>query len=401
MRGGGSEQQVLLLLRHLDRLEFAPELYLTERVGDLLPLLPDDVPIHSFQDATNVGGLYFPGRALRQQANHLRELIVSRDIDVVYDRTFHMTMIAGPATRSTRVPRVSTIVSPPELALPAVERRFVWLKRRRLAKAYRHSDTVVAVSQQAASSAESYYGLTNGSVQVVRNPVDVDRLQNAAAEESFSRDDRLTLVCVGRMTREKGHHDLISAMELLEANGKGELPSMRLLMIGDGPLRGDLQLRWDRSTHHHQIEFLGTQANPAPMIAAADALVLPSHFEGMPNVVLEAMALETPVIATRSGGTVELECEAPAILWAEPRNPASLADAIHELSLDQDSARQRAQRARLCIGQHHDVAKTTRQIESLLRLAADDFSDSSIGLPLSVTCSTTTSRRRSRPDQTN
>ncbi len=68
-----------------------------------------------------------------------------------------------------------------------------------------------------------------------------------------------------------------------------------------------------------KLEFLGTQHNPLPYVAAADALVLPSHFEGMPNVVLEAMALGTPVIATRAGGTVELEREKPTILWAQPR----------------------------------------------------------------------------------
>ena len=243
MRGGGSERQVLLLLRHLDRQKFAPELYVTEPVGDLMSLVPSDVPVHAHDDAARWGGLYWPGRALSRQIHYLRNLIRDRDIDVVYDRTFHMSLIAGPAAKAIGVPRVSTIVSPPELALPAVETKFVWLKRRRLARAYRASRAVVAVSRQAAASAASYYALPTAAIQVIPNPVDVQQLRTDAAARSVDDDDRLTMVCVGRMTAEKGHHDLITAVELAETNWGAALPRLRLLMIGDGPLRAELQGR--------------------------------------------------------------------------------------------------------------------------------------------------------------
>ena len=154
MRGGGSEQQTLLLLEHLDRTKFAPHLYLTHREGDLLARVPDDVVINEFQPSRS--RLYFPGRALGDQVSHLTNMVRSEKIDVIYDRTFHMTMIAGPAARAADVPRVSTIVSPPDRALPLVERRFVGLKKRRLAKAYRDSSRVIAVSQNAADSAARY-----------------------------------------------------------------------------------------------------------------------------------------------------------------------------------------------------------------------------------------------------
>ena len=136
MRGGGSEQQTLLLLQHLDRSQFVPHLYLTERAGDLLPRVPADVTIHAYGDQTREPMVYVPGRMLHRQSQDLSELLERHSIDVIYDRTFHMTLVAGPAARQCRIPRVSTIVSPPELALPMVERRFIWLKRRRLARAY-------------------------------------------------------------------------------------------------------------------------------------------------------------------------------------------------------------------------------------------------------------------------
>jgi glycosyltransferase involved in cell wall biosynthesis len=371
LRGGGSEKQTLLLLQHLDRSRFTPQLYLTQRAGDLLAQVPDDVVVHSFEDASRRGGLYFPGRALAQQVDYLRSVLSDNAIEVIYDRTFHMTMIAGAAARGSRgrvqIPRVSTIVSPPEHAVPMVERRFVALKRRRLAKAYRQSSSVVAVSRQAAESAERYYGLNAGTVHMIHNAVDCQALRREAQSQAIERDERITFVCVGRMTAEKGHHDLISAALLAQSQWPGSLPGLRLWMVGDGPLRGELESQCrGGKIEPGSIEFRGPQSCPAPFIAAADALVLPSHFEGMPNVVLEAMALGTAVIATRAGGTIELERDQPTILWAEPAKPASLAAAMLQLASDRAAAARRADAARAMVEKHHGVSQLTSRIEQLL-----------------------------------
>ncbi len=366
MRGGGSERQTLLLLRHLDRSRFTPHLYLTERAGELLSQVPDDVPVHSFADAGSTAGVYFPGRVLGKQIRHLREVIDRESLELIYDRTFHMTMIAGPAAKSLGVPRVSTIVSPPHLALPLVEKRFLWLKRRRLANAYKQAQSVVAVSRQAARSAEDYYCLPSDWVKVIANPVDLESVCQAARASAPNRDERLTIVCVGRMTEEKGHRDLLSAIALTDSRWPERLPAIRLWLIGDGPLRGELERQWESTSSRHRVDFLGIQENAAPEIAAADALVLPSHFEGMPNVVLEAMALGTPVIATSAGGTVELERDEATILWAQPGKPDSLADAILRFATDRAAGDERAKAASRLVQQYHDVRVTTRTIEQLL-----------------------------------
>ncbi len=370
MRGGGSEKQTLLLLKHLDRKKFQPFLYLSQRDGDLLSQVPDDVTIHSFDDEPSSGGFYYPGRILKQQVAHLRQILHGASIHVIYDRTFHMSMIAGPAGFREGARRVSTIVSPPHLALPLVESRFVGLKRRRLAHAYRRSAHVVAVSQRASASAETYYGLPTGSTQVIVNPVDIQSVQQAATASIPPVDrDRNTMVCVGRMTSEKGHHDLIDALAQTQSRWPTDVKPLQVNLIGDGPLRPELQSHASSVLNLHRIEFLGAQPNPAPYIAAADALILPSHFEGMPNVVLEAMAIGTPVIATRSGGTVELERDQATILWAQPQDPSSLASAILRSVTDPAQMIGYAEAATQLIHQHHDVRQTTRRIETLLRSA--------------------------------
>ncbi|MFG0262414.1 MAG: glycosyltransferase [Novipirellula sp. JB048] len=366
MRGGGSERQTLLLLRHLDRARFEPHLYVLERAGDLMSELPSDVPVHSFADVQRPNQTYFPGRILRQQIAHFHELLIEQRIAVVYDRTFAMSLIAAPACQRLGIPRVSTIVSPPERALPLVEKRFVRWKRWRLATAYRQARTVVAVSKLAARSAERYYKLFPESVTVIPNPVDRDELLIKAGSVVARDPDHIVMVCVGRMTREKGHADLIHALAIAESDWPAGAPPLRLVMVGDGPLRPRLQEIALDKVERHTIEFVGVDTNPARRITAADALVLPSLFEGMPNVVLEAMALGTPVIATRAGGTVELMDQEPTILWAEPGEPSSLADAIREFVLDRGAASGRAAAALRYVRDFHDVNQTTRRIEASL-----------------------------------
>lgn len=367
MRGGGSEQQTLLLLRHLDRSLFEPHLYVTQRSGELLSQIPEDVTIEAFDDVKARTGFYYPGRALRQQVKHVRDVLQRYSIDVLYDRTYHMTMVASGAADPLGLPRLSTIVSPPEYALPTVESRFIQLKRNRLARAYRQSRAVVAVSKQAARSAERYYRLADQSVHVIHNPVDEELLRrDANAGARPQRDERLTLVCVGRMTIEKGHQDLLQALRMVQKDWPPLSPGFRVWMIGNGPLLDELKSQSVQISPPHQVDFLGVSSNPAPHIASADGLILPSHFEGLPNVVLEAMALGTPVIATRCGGTIELERDKPTIQWAKPNEPRSLANAILSFAVEREAARLRAANASELVARFHCVGATTRRIERLL-----------------------------------
>ena len=361
MRGGGSERQVLLLCQHLDRARFAPHLYLSERAGDFLEQVPDDVPVHSYDQCKTQRGLYFPGRELRRQTRFLRRVTQENSIECIYDRTFHMTLVAAGAP----VPRVSTIVSPPHLALPLVETRFVMLKRRRLATAYRASANVVAVSRKAAESAESYYGLAPGSVTVIRNPVDADALRRSA-NGSTTPNDETRLVCVGRMTSEKGHVDLVDAVAKVVKRWPSERPPLRIHLVGDGVLRGQIESKINSLELQSHFRFIGAVRSAATEIASAHALILPSRFEGMPNVVLEAMALDVPVIATRAGGTIELEQDEPTAFWAEPGRPDSLCDAILRFATEPETATRQIHAAAQLIVSKHNLRTTVKEIESLL-----------------------------------
>jgi len=425
MDGGGSEQQTLLLLRHLDRSRFRPELYLLRRSGSLLAQVPSDVPVHCFEDQSVVDRssvadrsadrspdaspsqvqpaersstlvavqsiqtaisrlcsslqrrFNWPGKIHRAQVRHVAQLLQQRQIDVVYDRTFLMTLIAAPAAAKVGVPRVSTIVSPPSRIVPLLGGRFLAAKRRRLRRAYATSAAVVAVSHPTACDAAAYYSLPRRRFQVIPNPVDSAALDAVVAGTAAPpRDRRWTIACVGRMSAEKGQATLIDALDILKQKYPAD-PLPCLWMIGDGELRESLQRLVESRGLARHVHFWGHLAQPAPWIAAADALCLPSHFEGFPNVMLEAMALGTPVIArsidvTRSLGSLAQQSDIRgrdylALFDTAAGNDAeSLARKIRRVQFNTTATRSRVQAARRLAREAHALSHLLPRIEYLL-----------------------------------
>ena len=137
-------------------------------------------------------------------------------------------------------------------------------------------------------------------VHVLPNPVDVIGLRRLVGPGNVStpdpkRPERLQVVVVGRLVEGKGHADLLAAIAALPDG------SLELIVIGDGPLRAHLEGRTRALGLERSVRYLGRiddRAVLARAIAASDLLVQPSRREGLPNAVLEALALGTPVLAT-------------------------------------------------------------------------------------------------------
>ena len=108
----------------------------------------------------------------------------------------------------------------------------------------------------------------------------------------------INFVSAGRLVASKGFDLLIEALALCGN------PRLRLTLLGEGPLREKLEALAKSRGVAGQVRFVGFQSNPYPFFFKADAFVLSSHFEGFPNVVLEALTCGTPVIATPAVGGV-------------------------------------------------------------------------------------------------
>jgi glycosyltransferase involved in cell wall biosynthesis len=137
------------------------------------------------------------------------------------------------------------------------------------------------------------------------------------------------IVAAGAMTAEKGHGILIEALGLL----RRRVPEAALALVGDGPARAELEALAHRRGLAGRIRFHGEKGDASNLIRAANVLAQPSLREALGTTVLEAMALGTPVVATRTGGLTELLADGAGLL-VSPGDPWDLAEALERVLTD-------------------------------------------------------------------
>lgn len=227
-------------------------------------------------------------------------------------------------------------------------------KLARLKRLYRRADAIVANSAGVRDDIASVTGLPAERIHLVRNPVitpDLERLAMQAIDHPwFTRHETPVIVGAGGLRRQKDFATLIRAFALLRRER-----SARLLILGRGrqekrlrELAGELGVATD-------VHLAGFIDNPYPYLALSDLFALSSRWEGSPNVLTEALALGTPVVATdcRSGpreilqggrhgplvpvGDPESMAEAMARMLDSPTDPAQLKGAAAEYTLEQNA----------------------------------------------------------------
>jgi glycosyltransferase involved in cell wall biosynthesis len=132
------------------------------------------------------------------------------------------------------------------------------------------------------------------------------------------------LLAVGRLSAEKGFADLLEAVALVRSDAR----EFRLIIVGEGPERHRLEASVAQLGLAGRVLLPGHDSRMAPWYALAYALLMPSHSEGSPNVLLEAMAAGLPVVATTVGGIPEMAADRETALLVPPMNPPALARAI-------------------------------------------------------------------------
>lgn len=357
MAGGGSERQLLQLLRGLDRQRFCLQLFLLYQSGELLGEVPNSIPVTAWRGP--FPGLPLPGRFHRDQVKAIRTLVQGERMELVYERLFHMALLTGQALRGTRAARVTTIVSPPSQDVVKTERRWLAVKKRLLRQSYQQADRVLAVSASTADDASRFYDLPRERFEVIPSPIDCQRIDRllAADEDALHRwrTDRAMpqVVSVGRLSHEKGQRFLIEAIGRVERISGHKL---MLHLVGDGPMRGELEELVARMGLANRILFHGFQANPYLWIRKADLLVLPSLYEGFPNVLMEAMYCQVPALVTDVSMDVRQMMEE---VGGYPPVPGGSSDALATAIVDRFESPSRwldaASRSRQRIMDHHQL----------------------------------------------
>jgi D-inositol-3-phosphate glycosyltransferase len=219
------------------------------------------------------------------------------------------------------------------------------------------ADRLIAATPSEESQLLKWYGADPTKISVLSPGVDVARFeplpQCRAKQQLGIPGNRRLVLFVGRIEPLKGVDTLLSAAALLKEQHPAALKNVQVAIVGGDPSAPDAEMSRLLELHRELdlgglVEFLGAreQAQLPNYYAAADAVVMPSHYESFGMVALEAMAMGTPVIASRVGGLAHLVRDNATGFLISPRSPQQLADRLQLLLTNEPLRQQLAAQAR-------------------------------------------------------
>ncbi len=300
--------------------------------------------------------------------------------DIVHTHTPVASFLGRIAAKLARVPAIVNTVHGfyfHEDMHVAVRKALIALER----FAGRFTDLAFSVSSEDVETAIRERIFPADRIMVVGNGVDLRKFDPRSVEPARRRiRDELGLPlgaavvgAVGRLVREKGFVELMRAMpRVLEAQ-----PQAKLVIVGDA-LPSDRRSVKERLLElvnslklDDKVVFTGLRYDMPELLSAMDVFVLPSYREGMPLVLLEAMAMARPAVATRVRGCREVVVDGETGILVPPRDVSALADAIVRLLLDNELARRMGLAGRKRVEERFDRDEVIRkQLDALARLAS-------------------------------
>ncbi len=199
----------------------------------------------------------------------------------------------------------------------------------------------------------------------------LEEIAEAALQTKPGPADQQVILAVGRLSAEKGHADLLQAIAILARDP--ETPDFRVVLVGDGPERANLTALAARLGIQDRVVMTGFQKNVRPFYRLATVLALPSHTEGSPYVLLEAMIAGVPVAATRVGGIPEHIEDGVTGLLVPGHDPAAMAGALRKLLTDGALRARLALAGRSYAASHHSFES---YVETLIGFYADTLARS-------------------------
>jgi glycosyltransferase involved in cell wall biosynthesis len=321
---GGPERQMLGLARHLP--PPYQSAFLTFAEGGRCQALLDQARSHGFEAVALDHNYPHLQCAAREIASHLRRLRA----DVLCCSGYKPDVIGWLAARQTGVPVVS--ISHGWTAATLKVRLNEAMDRLVL----RWMDRTVCVSEAQAVKVRRA-GVSPDGVVVIRNAIDIEALGEPEPayydrlQEFFAVPPTRIVGAAGRLSPEKGFDQLVEAAAMI---GQAD-PGVGFVLFGDGPLRPALIRQIARRGLQGRFILAGFRTDLDKFLSHLDVLALPSHTEGLPVILLEAMAAGVPVVATAVGGTPEVIEDEVGGCLVPPRDPPALARRILEMLRDE------------------------------------------------------------------
>jgi len=344
---GGAERALLQIASRLDRNKWEPLVISLSGPGKITGLLEaQDITVRCLNARSrwDIGVL----SRLRAQLREFRP-------DVLQTFLFHANIAGRVAARRLGIPVVVSGV------------RVVETDARWRMQVDRMTNRLVTHNVCVSKSVEDQYrqlGVSADRLSVIPNGVDLQRFEAATPADLAQFDvptGARTVLTIGRLHRQKGIDALIQAMR----DVMSEAADIHLLIAGEGAERDKLQQLAAEAGYGARIHFVGWSDDVPSLLHASDLFVLASRWEGMPNVLLEAMAARRPVVATDVEGVRECVEDGRSGVIVPPDDAAALSTAIAGLLADPERATSLAAAAQAQVRQHFTWQATTDQYVAL------------------------------------
>jgi glycosyltransferase involved in cell wall biosynthesis len=334
---GGMERVIMELCRYVDPSRYKLSICCISKRGPLADIMEaEGVPVYFCQNQSKVGK-YLRGFELAR-------VFASRKVDLLH--THHMPAFID-STVGAQIARVPILINTDHCKQYPIERHWQVLEN----GASRLADTVVAVSHHTRNELIQYQRMAPEKVQVIYNGIDV-KLRRPEKPADIRRElglqpDDIVFGTAARLEAQKGLELLIDAAPLVLKR----IPKARFLIVGGGSLEIDLRQRADALGLGREVIVTGYRTDAVDLMQTFDCFVQTSLFEGMPMALLEAMALNKPIVATAVGGVPEVVEDGVCARLISTRDPQDLSDALVGVTADPvvrkrigDAGRQRYER---------------------------------------------------------
>ena len=358
---GGAQQNTLYCVWHHDRTRFDVGLWAGE--GGIL-----DGKARAIEkaDVRILPWLVHPIDPVRDATAVMRLASMLRDVDLLHTHSSKAGILGRAAARLAGVPGIVHTVhgwSFNDVQTAVARRLYVEAER----AAARVTDRIVCVARY-----DRDRGLASGighapQYRIVRSGIDPSLY---GAPEGARERVRAALgaapheIVVGSIANFKPQK---SPLDFVEAARLARLrdPRLRFFIAGDGDLRPAAERAIVEAGLGEAVHLLGWRDDVAELLAAMDIFLLTSLFEGLPRVVLQAMAASVPVVATDTGGVAEVVVDGETGRLVPPGNPSAAAEAIVALAHDAETRRRFAAAARSRLGEDFDSRRMVRDLEDL------------------------------------
>jgi glycosyltransferase involved in cell wall biosynthesis len=354
LKVGGAQRHLIEVLRHLDRQRFSPQIWTLRGEGELIQEAERlGTPVKNF----GLGARLQDPRVIPLFRRAIRQLRQER-VQIVHTYLSFANIVGALTAAFARVPVLLVSKRSLDRYQKKLEAWSHWAVNR-------FADRVIANADAVKDFVIETEGCPADKIIVIPNGINGEFAANGARDKErgalgLGPCDRV-VGTLGRLAWKKGQeYFLAAAAEILK-----EEPRATFVLVGDGPLRTQLEGQARTLGIADRVKFLGQRLDSQTVISLFDIFVLPSVIEGMPNALLEAMALEKPVVVTNAGGNAEVVQDGITGFVVPTRQPTEMAQRILHLLRQETLAQGFAAAARRSVRQRYSFHQTLQAMETL------------------------------------